>query len=67
MYINKLNDIVIKCNNTYHSIIKVKPVDVKSTTYINSSKENNDEDPKFKIGNIVRTSKHKNIFAKGCV
>ena len=53
-------------NNTY-SAIKMKPVDVKSSTYINSSKEINDEHPKFKIGDIVRISKYKNIFAKGYV
>ena len=38
--------------------------DVKSNIYINSSKETNDEDPKSKIGDIVRISKHKNVFAK---
>ena len=53
-------------NNTY-STIKMKPVDVKSSTYINSSKEINDEHPKFKIGDIVRISKYKNIFTKGYV
>ena len=40
----------------------MKPIDVKDNTYINSSKEINDEDPKFKIGNNVRISKYKNIF-----
>ena len=35
----------------------MKPVDVKSSVYINSSKENNEKDPKFKIGNIVKVSK----------
>ena len=45
----------------------MKPVDAKSNTYINSSKEINDKDPKFKIGKIVRLSKYKNIFAKGYV
>ena len=63
--IHKLDDIVNKYNNTYHSTIKMKPVDVKSNTYIDSSKEINDKDPKFKIGDIVRISKYKNIFAKG--
>ena len=48
----------------YHSIIKMKPVDVKSSTYIDPSYEINDEDPKLKIVNIVRISKYKNIFAK---
>ena len=55
---------VNKYNNTY-STIKMKPVDVKSSTYIDFAKENNEQDPKFKIGDIVRISKYKNIFAKG--
>ena len=55
---------MIKLINTYHNTIKVKPVDVKSSTYIDSSKEINDQDPKFKIGDVVRISKYKNIFAK---
>ena len=66
MYIDKLEDIVNKYNE-YHSIIKMKPVDVKSKTYINSSKEINDKDPEFKIGDIVRISNYKNIFAKDYV
>ena len=45
----------------------MKSVDVKSNTYINSSKEINDKDPKFKIGGIVGISKYMNIFAKGYV
>ena len=65
VYTDKLDDIVNKYNNTNHTTIKMKPVDVKSNTYINSSKEINDKDPKFKIGDIVRISKYKNIFAKG--
>ena len=65
VYINKLDDIVHKYNNTYHSTIKIKPIDVKPNTYINSSKEINGKDSKFKIGDIVRISKYRNIFAKG--
>ena len=57
VYIDKLDDIVNKYNNTYHSIIKMKPVDVKSNTYIDSSKEINDKNPKFKTGDIARISK----------
>ena len=53
MYINKLDDIVNKCNNT-DSTIKMKPVNVKSNTCIGSSKEINNKDPKFKISDIVR-------------
>ena len=64
VYIDKLDDIVNKYNNTY-STIKMKLVDVKSNTYIDSDKEINNKDPKFKIGDIVRISKYKNIFAKG--
>ena len=62
MYIDKLDGIVNKYNNTYHSTIKMKPVNVKSNKYINSGKEINDKDPKFKVGNHVRISKHKNIL-----
>ena len=43
----------------------MKPVDVKDNTYIDSSKEVNDKNPKFKVGDLVRISKYKNIFAKG--
>ena len=65
--IDKSDDIVNKYNNTYHRTIKMKPVDVKSNTYINLSKEINDENSKFKFGDIVRISKYKNIFARGYV
>ena len=65
IYINKLDD-KYKYNNTYHSTIKIKPLDVKSRAYINSIKEINDEGPKIKIGDIVRILKYKNIFAKCC-
>ena len=40
----------------------MKPVDVKSSTYIDFIKENDEKDPKFKIGYIVRISKNKNVF-----
>ena len=56
--------IVNEYNNTYHRIIKTKPVDIKDNTYIDSSQEVNDKDPKFKVGDHVRISKHKNIFTK---
>ena len=55
VYIDKLDDIVNKYNDTYHRTIKMQLVDVKSNTYINSSKEIYKKDPKFKIGDIVRT------------
>ena len=61
VYIGKLDDIVNEYNNTYHRTIKVKPIDFKDNTYIDSSKEVNDKDPKFKFGDHVRISKYKNI------
>ena len=64
-YIDKLYDIVDEYNNTYHRSIKMKPLDIKDNAYIDFEKEVNDKDPKFKIGDHVRISKYKNIFAKG--
>ena len=63
MYIDKLDDIVNKYNKTDHSTIKMKTVDIKSSTYNDSSKEINAEYLKFKISDVVRLSKYKNIFA----
>ena len=67
MYIDKLEDIVNKYKTTYHNKIKMKPIGVKSSTHIDSNKEINDKDPKFKVGDIVKISKYKNIFAKGYI
>ena len=61
------DDIVNNYNNTHHSIVKMKPVDVKSNTYIESNKEINDKNPKFKIVDNVRISKYKNVFTKGYI
>ena len=52
-------------HNTYHSIIKMKPVDVKSITYIDSSKQIYNKDSNFNISDIVRISKYQNNFTKG--
>ena len=65
VYIDKLDDIVHKYNNKKHIIIKMKPIDVKDNTYIDFGKEVNNNDPKFKVGDHVRISKYRNIFAKG--
>ena len=65
VYVDKLDDIVNEYNNTYHRTIKMRPIDVKDNTYINTDKEVNDKDPKFKVGGHVRISKYKNIFVKG--
>ena len=68
VYIDKLDDIVGEYNNTYHRTIKMKPVDVKDNTYIDSmelhsKKEVNDRDLKLKVGDYARISKYKIIFA----
>ena len=65
VYIDKLDEVVGEYNNTYHRTTKMKPVDVKDNTCIDFEKEVNDNDPKFKVGDHVRISKYKNIFAKG--
>ena len=62
VYIDKLDDIINKYNNTYHITIKMKPNDVKSSTCIDFDEKNNKE---FKVVDNVRISKYKNIFAKG--
>ena len=65
VYIDKLDDRVNKYNNKKHRTIKMKPIHVKDNTYIAFDKEVNDKSPKFKVGDHVRISKYKNIFAKG--
>ena len=45
VYVNKLDDIVNKYNNTYHTTIKMKPIDVKDNTYINIDEKVNEKDP----------------------
>ena len=65
VHIDKLDNIVKEYNSTYHKTIKMKPIDVKDITYIDFEKEVNDKDPKFEIGDHLRISKYKNIFAKG--
>ena len=65
VYIDKLDDIVNEYNNTYHRAIEMKLIDVKDNRYIDFGKKVSDNDPKFKVGDHVRISKYKNIFAKG--
>ena len=50
MYIDKLDNIADKYNNTYHKTIKLKPPNVKSDTYIDYGLEHIDKDHKFKVG-----------------
>ena len=65
VYIDKLDDKVNKYNNTHHNTIKMKPIGVKSSTHIDSNKEINNKDSKFKIDDTVRILKYKKFFAKG--
>ena len=65
VHFNVLDGIVDKYNNTYHSSIKMKPKDVTHYSFVAFNEEFNKKYPKFKIGDNVRISKYKNIFAKG--
>ena len=60
-----LEDIVNKYNNTIPRTTKIKPIDVTSDSYAEYNEDSNEKDPKFKVGDHVRISKYKNIFAKG--
>ena len=60
-----LDDIVNKYNNTIHRTIKIKPIDVTDNSYVKYNEDFNKKGPKFKVGDRVRISKYKNIFAKG--
>ena len=66
VYYDVLDDVINKYNNTKHSTITMKPIDVKDGSnkrvYID---EHNKKDSRFKVGDRARISKFKNIFAKG--
>ena len=61
-YFNVLNDTADQYNNTCHKTIKMKPIDVTSDSF---AEYNEESKFKFKVGDCVRISKYKNIFAKG--
>ena len=65
IYYDVLDDIVNKYNNTVHKTIKMRPIDVTDDSFAEYKEESNKKDPKSKIGDHVRISKYKNIFAKG--
>ena len=65
VYYDVLDYIVNEYNNTKHSTIKMKPVDVKDNNKRVCIDEHNKKDSRFKVGDRVRMSKFKNIFAKG--
>ena len=58
----KLDDITNEYNNTYHRTIKMKPVDVKPSIYIEFGIKNDEKDTNFEVGDQVRISKHRNSF-----
>ena len=64
VYFDMFDDIVTKYNNAVHRTIKMKTIDVTDASYAKYNKYPNKKDPKFKIGDHVRISKCKNIFAK---
>ena len=59
-----LEDIVDKYNNTYHQTIKIKPIDIKSSSYTEYNVDFSGKDSKFKIKNRIRVSKYKSTFSK---
>ena len=65
VYFDVLDDIVNKYNNTVHRTTKMKPINVTDDSFVEYNEESNKKDPKFKVGDHVRISKYKNIFAKG--
>ena len=64
VYIDKLDNIVNKQINTHHNAIKIKPVNVKSSTYLDFNKEDNKEDLKFEFGDHVGFPNTKSFLAK---
>ena len=65
VYFDVLDDIVNKYNNTVHGTIKMKTIDVMEDSYAECNENFNKKDPKFKVGDHIKISKYKNIFAKG--
>ena len=73
VYYDVLDDIVNEYNNTKHSTIKMKPIDVKNNNRVyidehnekDTTKSSSSERSRFKVGDRVRIFKFKNIFAKG--
>ena len=65
VYFDVLDDIVNKYNNSIHRTIKMKPIDVTDDSFAEYNEESNKKNSKFKIGDHVKISKYKNIFAKG--
>ena len=66
VYLDVLDNIVDKYNNTYHETVKMKrSIDVKCDSFAEYNEESKEKNPRFKVGDHVRISKYKNIFTKG--
>ena len=65
VFFDALDDTVNKYNNTVCRSIKMKPIDVTSDSYAEYNEDSNVTKPKFKVGDNLRISRYKNIFAKG--
>ena len=66
VHVDKLDNLVNEFNNniTYNRNLKMKPVDLNSSPYIEFIVEKKDKDPKFKVGDLVRITTYKIILAK---
>ena len=64
IYFDVLDDIVGKYKNTYHKTIKMKPLDAGDDSFAEYNEESNEKDPKFNVGDHVRISRFKYVFAK---
>ena len=65
VYFDVLDNIVNKYNNKNHRTIKMKSTDVTSDSYVEYNEDSNEKGSKFKVGDHVRISKYKKVFAKG--
>ena len=65
VYCDVFHNIANKYNNTVHRKIKMEPIDVTLDSFAECIEDSNVTKPKFKVGEHVRISKCKNIFAKG--
>ena len=67
VYFDVLHDTGNKYDNTVHKTAKMKPVDVISNFHAEYNEDSNEKDPKFKVGDCVRITRCKNLFAKGYI
>ena len=65
VYYDVLDDMVNKYDNTMHNTIKIKPKDVKNDNNRVYIDEHNKKSARYNVGDRVKISKFKNIFAKG--